>query len=278
MRLLITGGSSYLGRHLVPLAHQLLPTAVIAYTYWSADPLQLDCAYRLDLRDATAVQTLLAEFQPTAIIHTAGSNRIADMTRVIEDGTRFLVQNSKSARFIHLSTDSLLDGRHPPYSETALPNPLNAYGEAKAHAETVVATHPNHVIIRTSLIYGLQEMDQGTQWMASSLQNGQSVTLFTNQYRNPIWVQSLCLACLELLPHAYSGILNVAGQQCLSRADFALKMLDWWHIDGRSNLIFAPDTSGKWALNCELDMALAQSLLQTPLLGVDQVLQQNSRL
>ena len=70
----------------------------------------------------------------------------------------------------------------------------------------------NHVIIRTSLIYGLQLMDRGTAWMVETLRRGRPVTLFTNQRRNPVWVETLCQACLELVTHEYRGILNVAGK------------------------------------------------------------------
>lgn len=270
-RLLITGGSGYLGRH---LARRLAGAAAFRYTYFSTDPLGLPQGTALDLRDGAAVTRVVADFAPDAIIHTAGSNRTPDMTAVIVDGARHVVAAATSvgARLIHLSTDSIFDGRCAPYDETARPAPLNEYGRAKAAAEAIVAAHPDAVIVRTSLIYGLEEMDNGTAWMAAALRQGRPVTLFTNQRRNPVWVETLAAACLELVTHPYRGVLNVAGRQVMTRAAFGLRMLDWWGVAERATLSLGPDGSGQWPLDCAMDVSRATGMLQTPLWGVDEVL------
>lgn len=271
MRLLITGGSSYLGQHLVPMAIHHFDTT---YTYFQNDPLQLPQGVKLDLRDETAVSHLVQQTQPDIILHLAGSNRGPDMENVIRLGTQAIVTAAaqQQARLIHLSTDSIFKGNAAPYSEDAPSSPVNAYGFAKADAEAMVQQHANHAIVRTSLIYGLQKMDWGTHWMSQSLANGKPVTLFDNQIRNPIWVASLCHACLELCTHEFTGIINIAGQQVMTRAEFALKMLDWWQIQPRDTLIIAPSQGNQWPLNCELDLGLVTAVLSTPLPGVDQVL------
>lgn len=272
-RLLITGGSSYLGRHLVRLVASIYPGS-FRYTTFSADPLGLPQGTSLDVRDEAAVSRLLTDFAPEVIIHTVGSNRSADMTNVIVEGTRHITQAAGicGARLIHISTDSIFDGRAAPYDEQSPPAPPNDYGRAKAAAEALVRRHADHVIVRTSLIYGLAEMDQGTIWMAAACRAGQPVRLFTNQRRNPVWVQTLSRACLELADHSYRGVLNVAGRQVMTRAEFGLRMLDWWGITDRRTVVLVPDESGLWPLDCELDLSLAARTLATPLLGVDEVI------
>jgi len=270
-RLLITGGSSYLGRHLTP------PAAVgrqVTYTYYTHDPLNLPGGVRLDLRDATAVTDLIRRTRPEAIIHTAGSNRVDDMHTVIVAGTRHVAQAAEAvnARLIHLSTDVVFNGRCAPYRESDPPTPLHAYGQAKAAAEEIVRTYSNHVIIRTSLIYGLEQMDRGTAWIAGALRAGQPVTLFTDQMRNPVWVQTLCQACLELAGADFVGVLNVAGRQALSRADFALRLLDWWGVQERATLSLGASDPARWPRDCTLDLTRATAVLQTPLPGVDELL------
>lgn len=271
-RLLITGGSGYLGRHLVPMA---LANHEVCYTYFSQNVLGLEAGRPLDIRDATAVTDLITAFAPDAVIHTAGSNRGADMQAVIEQGTANVSRAAAQigARLIHLSTDSIFAGRGgAPYKETAVATPVNLYGQAKTAAEASASQHPDHVIIRTSLIYGLEQMDHGTEWMARALNAGQPVTLFDNQIRNPIWVQTLALACLELVNHPYQGILNVAGRQVMTRAEFGLRLLDYWGITRRETLQIGPSLGGHWPLDCALDLRLATAVLPTPLLGVDEVL------
>jgi len=273
-RLLITGGSSYLGQHLVPLA---IEKHTVCYTCFQHAPLRLMGGEQLDVRQETAVTRLVTTFQPDVIIHTVGSNRY-DMAAVIQQGTQHVAQAAAQvgARLIHISTDAIFDGQSPPYDEHARPSPVTAYGRAKAAAEAIVSQNTNHVIVRTSLIYSLQRLDHGTAWMAGALRAGQPVKLFDNQIRNPVWVETLSRACLELAESDYTGILNVAGRQALTRAEFAIRMLDWWGVQERQTLTIGP-SDGTWPLDCRLDVARAAAVLQTPLLGVDEVIARAAR-
>ncbi len=272
-RLLIVGGSGYLGRHLVRRVAAAWP-GEWRYSTFSADPHGLPQGVTLDVRDAAAVADLIETFAPDAVIHTVGSNRAADMAAVIVEGTRHVAAAAAvaRARLVHLSTDSVFDGAAAPYDERAWAAPLNEYGRAKAEAEVIARAHPDAVIVRTSLIYGLEEMDNGTAWMAEALRAGRPVTLFTNQRRNPVWVETLCRACLELVNLDYRGVLNVAGRQVMTRAEFGLRLLDWWGVTERATLMLAEDDGRRWPLDCAMDVSLATRLLTTPLPGVDEVL------
>jgi dTDP-4-dehydrorhamnose reductase len=268
---LITGGSSYLGQHLVPLASTHYETF---YTYYQNDPLHLPGSFQLDVRDAAAVSNLVSNLNPDVIIHTAGSNRTADMWNVIIEGTNHIAQAAErtGARLIHISSDVIFNGREAPYDESAPPTPIHQYGRAKAEAEKFAGAYNNHTLIRTSLIYGLHLMDRGTAWMVHALRAGQPVTLFTDQRRNPVWVQTLSNACLELATTTFCGIINVAGQQEISRAEFGLRMLDWWQIEERDTLTLGQSDADRWPADCTFDLSRAESLLTTPLPGVDEVL------
>jgi dTDP-4-dehydrorhamnose reductase len=270
-RILITGGSSFLGQHLLPLAP---PQYQILYTYFSRPIPGLPRNGRqLDLRDSEAVLELVTDWQPQAIIHLAGSDRSEGMSAVICRGAVNIVQAAQAAnaRLIHLSSDVIFNGRSGPHPESEPPRPIHAYGAAKAAAESIIAAYTNHVIVRTSLIYSLTQMDHGTKWLVSALQAGQPVTLFNDQFRNPVWAETLARACLELVDLDFRGILNVAGNQELSRAEFGLKMLDWWGIQERATLSSGPSPE-TWPKDCRLDISLAARLLSTPMLGVDAVI------
>jgi hypothetical protein len=82
------------------------------------------------------------------------------------------------------------------------------------------------------------------------------------------------LKSLGRRPSLFKGILNVARSQALSRADFALKMLDCWKVRPRDSLSIGPAIGGEWPLDCELELGLAKRVLNTPLLGADDVSQQ----
>lgn len=273
LKLLISGGSSYLGQHLVEMA--LAGGYELVYTFFSHDPLALPAGHPLDICDGQAVMALVTAFQPQVIIHLAGSNRPAGtMDRVIRQGAVNICQAAGrvGARLIHLSTDVVFDGRQAPYRESDSPTPIHAYGRAKAFAETVVCQYPNHVIVRTSLIYGLKRMDRGTEWVREALLAARPVTLFTNQFRNPVWAESLSAACLELAAMDYCGMLHVAGRERLSRADFGVRLLDWWGVQPRHTLQLGLGDSEQWPADCTLAIELAQTLLKTPLPGVSEIL------
>ncbi|HET6444723.1 MAG TPA: SDR family oxidoreductase [candidate division Zixibacteria bacterium] len=269
-RLLITGGSSYLGQHLVPKA---LERYSCRYTFFNRDPLELPEGVWLDARNKGAVKELIHEWRPQVIFHTAGSNRSDDMENVICSGAKNITDAAKGvgARLIHISSDVIFDGTQAPYRESDSPSPIHAYGRAKSEAERIVQDYENHVIIRTSLIYGLTTMDLSTEWIISTLRSGERITLFRDQIRNPVWVETLSSACLELCESEYTGILNVAGRQAMSRADLGLKMLNWWGIEERDNLQIGLSDS-RWPADCRLDLSFSARLLSTPLLGVDEVL------
>ena len=271
MRLLITGGSSYLGKHLVPLA--IKQGHEVGYTFFENRPELPGSPLQLDLRHSQAVKQTFAQWQPEAVIHLAGSNRATDMAAVIVAGTRNVVSNLRpQSRLINLSTDVIFNGLDAPYDESATPTPLHEYGKSKVAAEQIVAKHSNHVTVRTSLIYGLTLKDRGTEGFQTRLAAGDKLTLFNNQYRNPVWVQSLCEACLELLTHSHRGLLHVAGSETLDRASYSMALLDFWGVTSKGQLTVGPDESGRFPPNTRLDISLARSILKTALPGFHDVL------
>ena len=270
MRLLITGGSSYLGRHLVPLAvnHNFYTLS----TYFENKPVLPGQHAQLNLEDGLAVAALVSKWKPDAVVHLAGSNRVSNMPGVIVQGTQNLCAAlPPTTRLIHLSTDVIFDGLNPPYREDAPPTPVHEYGRTKAAAEQIVAQHRNHVIVRTSLIFGLVHKDRGTEGFERRLTRGEAFTLFNNQFRNPIWADTLSLACLELVKHSYVGILNVAGSEVIDRATYSQALLTYWGVETGTLLTVGADTSGRFPPDTRLDISLAKQLLETPLAGFREV-------
>ena len=270
-RILITGGSSYLGQHLVPNTEEVHNCL---YTYFSQDPLDLPRGVRLDVRNKDSTASLVNDWRPDVIIHTAGSNRSEHMEEVITLGAENITSAAMQvgARLIHISSDVIFNGKEAPYSEVDPPDPIHAYGRAKAAAERIVSSCDNYVIIRTSLIYGLTIMDLSTKWIIGALEAGESITLFTDQLRNPVWVETLSKACLELCDSRFTGIINVAGGQEMSRAELGLRLLDWWGFHERE-LLKTGESGDKWPVDCRLDVSLASRVLTTPMYGVDEVLE-----
>ncbi len=270
MRLLVTGGSGYLGAAILKRAPA---TCELAATYLAHSIAQGNAAaFRVDVRDADAVNHLFDEFRPAVVMHAAAQMTGDQMLAVNGDGSRNIARAATrvGARLIHLSSDVIFDGEHAPYDESAPPNPISPYGESKARAERVVLDElPRAVIVRTSLIYGFDPLDPRTRQTL----NGEMPRLFTDEYRCPIFVDDLADALLELAQHEFVGVLNLAGAQRLSRYEFGIKMANAFHAAPRFTGALSASYPGRRPRDCTLDISLAQKTLRTRLRGVDEVLQ-----
>lgn len=281
-RLLVTGGSSTLGRVIV---RQAAAGWQVGATYLNnpyclapgGNPAGGLSLFHLDLRNDSAVTGLIKAFQPAVIIHTAGSNQSDDFRNVITAGARNIIHaiTGTRTRLIHISSDVVFNGKDAPYTESTFPTPIHAYGQAKAESEKIVSSANNCVIVRTSLIYSRTGDDHQSAWLKQAAASGSPVTLFTDEYRCPIWVESLAKACLELASLGYSGILNVAGEQRLNRWEFGKRLFNSWvqTVPANINPGIMPDRLELIRpKDCTLDISLARKVLTTPLPGVDDVL------
>lgn len=273
-RLLITGGSGYLGSRMLRLA----PRRWRIHATYLRHPITFPgvTAHFLDVRDAAGVTRLLQGLKPDVVVHTAASLKEGELQSVIVDGTRHVARAAQTAgaRLIHLSTDLVFDGSKGSYAEEDPVSPIMPYGEAKAAAERIVCqTVEDAVIVRTSLIYGWDPIDRGTRWVLDSLQHGWPIHLFTDEMRCPIWVETLAHAVLELAEMGYRGVLHVAGAQALSRYDFGVRLVRFYGLDPTGLTPARSRDSGLIRpLDCTLDVSRAQALLRTALPGVDEVL------
>jgi len=276
--LLITGGSGYLGQYLTARAI----TDFNVYTTYSSHAGQIKAGHPLplNLADREAVLRLITDLSPQAIIHAAAINpggNEQQMMQINAAGSGYVAEGAVAvgARLVHISSDMVHDGRNAPYADDAPPSPLNLYGRSKAAAEAAVAeVDPQAAIVRTSLIYGLKEMDRGTESFVKRLTSGQPLVLFNDVVRQPIWIESLAEALLKLVETSFGGTLNVAGRQALSREEFGRHMLEWWGIDSRGLLQSgqAANISDTIPLDLRLTINKAEQLLQMIFPGVDEVL------
>ncbi len=270
---LVTGASGLLGGEVLRQARGRVALWGAWFSHEPAGHDGLTCV-QLDIADPDAVRQLVQRVRPQAIIHTAYRKQGPDLHRITAHGAAHVAQAAAEvgARLVHVSSDVLLDGEQAPYDEAAQPSPLHPYGVAKADAEVFVRqAAPQAAIVRTSLICRLQPPDPISQWIIDSLRQGQPITLFTDEIRSPVWVQDLAAALIELAMLPYSGVLNVAGPQALSRYQMGQRLARHMGLDpagiaaGRSF-----DSGLRRPRNCTLDVRLAQRLLQTRLRSYDE--------
>jgi dTDP-4-dehydrorhamnose reductase len=254
-RLLVTGGSGYLGRELAARAERA-GREVVATSF--SQP-----GLRLDVRDAAAVRRLVEIVRPDAIIHAAYLHDGPDAWSITVDGAEQVARAAAraGARLVHVSTDVVFDGRKgTAYTESDAPSPITAYGRAKTEAELRVAgAYPDALIVRTSLIYGGAEPSKHEQAALAGRH-----TFFIDEIRCPVQVGDLADALLELTEIDVAGPLHVAGTDAVSRHEFA-------ELVARRPLPGAPAPPDR-PLNCALDSRRAQIMIRTRLRGARTVL------
>lgn len=271
-KLLLTGIAGHLGHRVAALANDW--DLIGSWHFSRPDPSLPGSKLQLDLCDAHAVRTTISEQRPTAIIHTACSNR--SETSIVPSAHNLATAAAEhEVRLVHVSTDSVLDGNHAPYKDDAKPNPLSPYGEAKATAENIILAHcPHSVVVRTSLIFGTEPLDHQTRWLLTHNTSGEPVYLFTDELRCPIWVNTLAHALLELAAGDYTGMLNIASPKPINRWEFGVKMLAMLGLKPNPNV--RPALQGESDLirpsNLTLDVSRAKHQLRTPLTTVDEAI------
>jgi dTDP-4-dehydrorhamnose reductase len=268
-RLLVTGGSGHLGGALVRYATAAGWSAV-GTSFRSPGPLALD------VRDRAAVFAVMAALQPDCVIHTAYLQDGPGAWATNVDGTANVAEAGAAAgaRLVHLSTDLVFDGRAGPYREEDPIAPVLEYGRAKAAAErAVTAADPSAVVVRTSLIYGGEELSGHERRILEVADGATDFAFFTDELRCPVRVADLAGALVALVSTDAAGPLHVAGADGVSRYEFACLVAA---AHGRPTAHLRTTTSAETApqrpRDCRLDCGRAAVLLGAPLPGVRAVL------
>jgi len=246
MRLLLTGGTGFLGGAIVAQARaartgdafEILPT-------WHVSPPPAgDGAHwlALDLARPESIARRVADARPDVVLHTAVAIAPSELAPVIVEGSRQLARAARAAgaAFLHLSSDMVFDGASGPFDEASPLSPITDYGRAKAAAEQGVrAEHPEAFIARASLLYRLSPPDRAlAHWLAGA-RRGAGHPLFSDEIRCPAHVDDVAAALLRLAACVAGGAwkdddprtLHLVGPRALSRYAFGCMVLDALGLD-----------------------------------------------
>lgn len=228
--------------------------------------------HALDLRDPGNVEAVVAEVSPRVVVNVSSGG--ADWSVTTEGPIRLAIAAAKSgSRLIHVSSDAVFSGSRVHYDESCLPDPVTPYGAAKAAAETgVLLTHPDAVVVRTSLIIGDGQSvhERAVHELAAGTRAG---VLFTDDIRCPVHVADLAAAVMELASGDASGIHHLGGNEALSRHELGILIARRDGLDdSRLPTGLRADSALPGALDVRLDSRATQRKLRTTLRGGHQFL------
>jgi dTDP-4-dehydrorhamnose reductase len=255
-RVLIVGSNGLLGQKVTDLFsrsknYEILNTSVEDKPFVKMN----EFLYRhLDITNRNSVMKLVDDFLPEVIINTAAITNVdlceterAIAWKVNVAGVENLVHAARmvGAKVIHFSTDYVFDGRSGPYNEGDRVNPMSYYGRTKLASENVLRTSEiPHTIIRTMILYGIgkQIKDNFALWLVNNLKDNKQVRVVDDQIGNPTLVDDLAYAVLKVVEFEKNGLYHIAGNDLISRYDFALALAKKFKFD--KNLIIPIKTTG----------------------------------
>ncbi|WP_433066638.1 SDR family oxidoreductase [Dactylosporangium sp. CS-033363] len=220
---------------------------------------------RLDIRDREAVADAIEAIRPDLVIHTAAGRNRNDWVTNADGAANIALACGDRVRLVHVSSDAIFSGRAGrEYTEGDLPDPIYPYGAAKAAAETAVrAIAPGAAIVRTSLI--IANGGGGHEQLTYDLVAGRiDGALFTDEIRKPVHADDLADALLEIGAGNFSGVINVAGADAVSRYDLGVLVAERDGLD--KGKLRSASGSGRPG-DIRLDIGLASKMLHTRLRG-----------
>jgi dTDP-4-dehydrorhamnose reductase len=233
MNILITGASGFLGFHtaaalaknhtVFAIAHNNSP--VIEGVRWIPH----------DLRNPEGVDRIFEEVRPDVVFHAAAMTSVAECERNHRQAMKTNVKgteriadlcNPGDVYLIYASTDLVFDGRRGNYSEEDQPNPVSFYAKTKRVAEEVVQSYASrHTIVRFALLYGPPSPHSRSflGWMNDGFKSSQPVTLFTDQFRTPLYVKDAADLVEKLIDRKDHppklNLIHAGGPERLSRVE-----------------------------------------------------------
>jgi len=237
MKILITGGSGFLGQ----LLNLELAKEHDIVTLYNRN--EGNCAdfknFQTDICDVNKLNKIFEGFQPNVVVHTAAistpqkadtlSTKIVYETNVLSTTNIAELCSKYNSKLIYTSTDLVYAGyRGSLLNEDAKLIPISLYAETKLMGEEKIKnTFDNYIILRTALMFGfgLNGTSRFFHQMYDKLKSEKKVKVFYDQFRSPLSVleaariiNHLCISAIK------SETINYGGGERLSRYELGLKL------------------------------------------------------
>jgi dTDP-4-dehydrorhamnose reductase len=228
--LLVTGATGTLGRAFQRIcAMRGIETVVLTRA-------------ELDISDVLSVEKALAQYNPWAVVNTAGYVRVdeaeKDFQRCYLENTvgPTILAHTCAARGIQLltfSSDLVFDGSQSvAYVESDQPRPLNVYGNSKRLAERdVLLQHPSALMVRTSAFFSAWDEHNFVHAALRAGQQKQAFQAADDVLVSPTFVPDLVNVSLDLLIDEERGVWHLANQGAYTWAELARLAADMAGLD-----------------------------------------------
>lgn len=219
MKVFVTGESGQLGRDVCRVLRER----------------GIDCvgvsSRQLDITDRAAVERMLHDYCPDAVIHCAAYTAVDKAEdeaercwQVNAEGTANLaaVSAALGCKMLYVSTDYVFSGEgDTPWEADDAVAPKSVYGRTKLAGELAVRSMTKkHFIVRTSWVFGAN----GGNFVKTMLRLSESreeVSVVADQIGSPTYTADLALLLCDMIETEHYGVYHAANEGLCSWADFA---------------------------------------------------------
>lgn len=236
-KFLITGITSIHGWPIFQHWQQRYPGQVLGIkNAFARQPAGADVV-AVNSEDSAALASVCRAFAPTHIIHCSG---LCDLD-VAEDypqraqelnvqGALNICAEATDCRLVYLSYDLIFSGKHnrpSGYTEEDIPDPLTVVGKTVVQAENIIASQPDHLIVRLALPMGpsVQGNKGAVDWMASRFSKDRRVTLLYDEVRSTINTGDIGPAVERLMQANCQGIVNLGSTYKISLYNIGARLV-----------------------------------------------------
>ena len=192
----------------------------------------------LDITDKDAVNRVLTELRPDAVVHCAAWTAVDAaedneelVRRINADGTRYIAEACKAidSKMLYLSTDYVFDGEGttPWHPDCKTYKPLNVYGQTKLEGELAVSSVlDKYFIVRIAWVFGLN----GKNFIKTMINVGKThseVRVVSDQVGTPTYTYDLSRLLVDMCESDKYGYYHATNEGvCIFCMISALRFTD----------------------------------------------------
>ena len=212
----------------------------------------------MDITDAVAVERVMTEVQPDAVIHCSAYtavDRAEEDTeicrRVNVDGTENIAKICKKldCKMLYLSTDYIFSGDgERPWEPDDEASPLNTYGQSKYDGELALKKYvEKYFIVRISWVFGINGNNFIKTMLRLGRENG-AVKVVDDQIGSPTYTYDLARLLVDMIESDRYGAYHATNEGICSWYEFAKEI---FRAAGMDNVSVTPVKSGEFPVKAK---------------------------
>ena len=210
----------------------------------------------MDITDAAAVERVMTEVQPDAVIHCSAYTAVDRAEEDIEicrrvnvDGTENIAKICKKldCKMLYLSTDYIFSGDgERPWEPDDEASPLNAYGQSKYDGELALKKYvEKYFIVRISWVFGINGNNFIKTMLRLGRENG-AVKVVDDQIGSPTY--DLARLLVDMIESDRYGAYHATNEGICSWYEFAKEI---FRAAGMDNVSVTPVKSGEFPVKAK---------------------------